>query len=222
MPKGILSTSMMLVPHERLIIEDVFGVEVTDRYGCEEVSLIASECERHEGMHLNVEHLYIEFIKDDGSPARPGEMGRIIVTDLMNKAMPIIRYQVEDMGVPSDKKCSCGRGLPLMERIVGRTADFLIRRDGSRVAGISLIENTLTKIPGISQMQIIQEALGKFVINIVRGSNYTDATRQALIKYLYDLFGDHIQIDLIPTNVINPEASGKYRFTICRLDIPLH
>lgn len=217
-PKGILSSSMMLLPHERFIIEDVFGVKVTDRYGCEEVSLIASECERHEGMHLNIEHLYIEFIKDDGRPARSGEMGRIIVTDLMNKAMPFIRYQVEDMGVPSDRKCSCGRGLPLMERIVGRTADFLIRSDGSRVAGISLIENTVTKIPGISQMQIIQQDFQKIQINIVKGSDYTDATRQALENYFHELFGKNICIDLRQTNAIEPEPSGKYRFAICKLN----
>jgi len=105
-PKGILSTSMMLIPSERAVIEDVFGMRVTDRYGCEEVSLIACECETHDGMHLNIEHLVIEFLRDDGTPAAPGEPGKIIVTDLLNQAMPLIRYQVEDVGVPTDRHCS--------------------------------------------------------------------------------------------------------------------
>ena len=124
-PKGIICSSMMLLPHERRQIEEVFGVKVINRYGCEEVSLIASECEKHEGLHLNVEHLFIEFIRSDGQDAKPGESGSIIVTDLINKAMPFIRYQIEDSGVPTDRRCSCGRGLPLMSEVTGRLADFL-------------------------------------------------------------------------------------------------
>jgi len=217
-PKGILSTSMMLLPHERLRIEEVFGVKVTDRYGCEEVSLIASECERHEGMHLNIEHLFIEFINEDGSPALPGEIGRIIVTDLMNEAMPFIRYQVEDMGMLTAKKCSCSRGLPIMEKVIGRTADFLLHNDGSRIAGVSLIENTLTKIPGIDQMQIIQETMNNLVINIVQGKGYTKDTEEELNSYFKDMFGEEVKIEMKYLSEIQAEKTGKYRFSICNVD----
>ena len=175
-PKGIIATSMMLIPHERQVIESVFGVKVIDRYGCEEVSLIACECEKHEGMHLNIEHLYIEFLDDEGAPVKAGEPGTIVVTDLMNRAMPFVRYKVEDVGVPTDRKCSCGRGLPLMAYVTGRMADFLVRRDGSKVAGVSLIENTLTLVPGVNQMQIIQHALDELEIKIVPGELYTKET----------------------------------------------
>ena len=82
-PRGIIATSMMLIPHERQVIESVFGVNVIDRYGCEEVSLIACECEKHEGMHLNIEHLYIEFLDENGMSVNAGEPGRIVVTDLI-------------------------------------------------------------------------------------------------------------------------------------------
>jgi len=216
-PTGIISTSMMLLPHERKTIEEVFGQKVFDRYGCEEVSLIASECEAHQGMHLNIEHLYIEFIREDGTYANPGESGKIIVTDLINHAMPFIRYQVEDVGVPMSSACSCGRGLPLMKEVVGRTADFLVRKDGTKVAGVSLIENTLTKIPGIRQMQIVQERIDKIVINIVKGTEFGDSTDRALEQYFYDLFGKDVHIDLVPTTEIKPEASGKYRFSVCKI-----
>ncbi len=216
-PKGILSTSMMLIPHERKVIEEVFSVKVTDRYGCEEVSLVASECEVHKGMHLNIEHLFVEFVRDDGLPAAPGEMGRIVVTDLMNFAMPFIRYQVEDMGIPSVRACPCGRGLPLMEQVVGRTADFLVRRDGTRVAGISLIENTLTCMPGIVQMQIIQEDIDYIVLKIVRGRNCSEEDERLLKKYFLDLFGIECKVDIIAVERIDPEPSGKYRFSICKV-----
>lgn len=216
-PRGILSTSMMLLPHERAMIEDVFGLRVFDRYGCEEVSLIAAECERHEGMHLNIEHLYIEFLREDGTPAAPGEPGRIIVTDLMNRAMPFVRYQVEDVGVPSARRCSCGRGLPLMEEVVGRVADFLVTRDGMRVAGVSLIENTLTKMPGIAQMQIVQENRESLMLNVVRAEDYPVSTTKALADYFGEIFGG-IRIDISFVDEIMPEKSGKYRFSICKIE----
>jgi len=214
-PRAIISTSMMLMPHERKCIEEVFGFKVTDRYGCEEVSLIASECERHEGMHLNIEHLFIEFIREDGRPAGPGEYGNIIVTDLMNRAMPFIRYKVDDMGEPSNRRCSCGRGMPLMERVVGRTADFLIRQDGSRVAGVSLIENTLTRIPGIDQMQIIQKDIDYIIINLVDGPGYSSKSQEELIKYMENQFGRQVKVEVCRVSHIPSERNGKFRFSIC-------
>jgi len=216
-PKAIISSSMMLLPAERKVIEEVFNTSVTDRYGCEEVSLIASECEQHDGMHLNMEHLFIEFIKEDGTDAQEGETGTIVVTDLMNMAMPFIRYRIEDSGIPSDRKCLCGRHLLLMEKVMGRTADFLIKPDGTRVAGISLIENTLTKIPGISQMQIIQEKIDRIILNIVPSDAFNDNRKLQLKNYFDSLFKmlDGAEINIV--NEIKPEPSGKFRFSICRI-----
>jgi len=111
-PSGIIATSMMLLPSERKVIEEVFGVAVTNRYGCEEVSLISCECEEHKGLHLNADHVIVEFLREDGSACDPGEDGRIVVTELINFGMPMIRYELGDHGVPSDRLCPCGRGLP--------------------------------------------------------------------------------------------------------------
>jgi phenylacetate-CoA ligase len=216
-PKAIISTSMMLLPHERDVIEDAFGVKVVDRYGCEEVSLIASECEKHEGMHLNIEHLYIEFLGEDGHPVRAGEPGRIVVTDLMNYAMPFIRYEVEDIGVPLVAKCSCGRGFPLMEKVTGRFADFLIKADGTRIAGVSLIENTLTKIPGIDQMQIIQENFQRITLRVVPGASYSQSASDALKDYFLKTFEQDLDVNIELVGEIRPEQSGKYRFSICKI-----
>ena len=215
-PKGIISTSMMLLPNERALIENVFGCKVTDRYGCEEVSLIGCECKVHNGMHMNIEHLVIEFLGDDGTSVKAGETGNIVVTDLMNKAMPFIRYKVEDVGIPLERQCSCGCNLPLMGKVAGRVADFLIKKDGTRVAGISLIENTLTKMPGIDQMQIVQDDRLTLKLNLVPGLMYTSETELELLSYFKTVF-DGIDIILNKTDGIQPEKSGKYRFSICNI-----
>jgi Coenzyme F390 synthetase len=215
-PKGILSTSMMLLPHERQYIEDVFQVKVTDRYGCEEVSLIGCECEEHQGMHLNTDHLFVEFLNEDGTASGVGEAGTLVITDLINYAMPFVRYRVEDVGVPSGRKCSCGRGFPLMEQVAGRVADFLVKTDGSRVAGISLIENTLTKYKGLDQMQIVQHSFDSFTVNFVTGDGYGPEVQKQLAEFLCSTFGN-IKIRFVELETIPPESSGKYRFSICEV-----
>ncbi len=217
-PKAIISTSMMLLSRERKAIEKVFGVKVFDRYGCEEVSLIASECEKHEGLHINIDHLFVEFIKPDGTAALPGEEGKIVVTDLLNKAMPMIRYKVEDVGIPSQRKCSCGRGLPLMKAVSGRIADFLIREDGSHVAGVSLIERTVTAIQGIVQMQIIQESIKLIQLNIVTNDTFRNEDRNQLRNEFIDVFGQGVKIIINNVKSIRQEKSGKYRFSISKIE----
>jgi phenylacetate-CoA ligase len=216
-PHGIVSTSMMLVAHERALIEQVFGCRVTDRYGCEEVGLIACECERHEGMHLDIEHLYIEFLREDGSAAAEGEEGVIVLTDLYNKGMPFIRYRIEDVGVWTGRSCSCGRGLPLMERVTGRVADYLKRRDGSLVAGVSLVERTLTAIAGIEQLQIVQPSPEEIVLNVVRAPDFSAASEAQLLAEFRSVFGGGISFRTQFLERMPQERSGKYRFSICQI-----
>ena len=219
-PKGVISTSMMLMPSERKVIESVFKCKVTDLYGCEEVGLIACECERHQGMHLNMENVYVEFINREGNVAIPGEDGAIIVTSLINKAMPLIRYRIEDVGIASKQACPCSKNLPLIEGISGRVADFLVRKDGSLVAGVSLVERTLTAFPGINQMQIIQEDLEHLLINVVKGHSYKNETTNEVIREFKNSVGQDININICFVNEINPIASGKYMFSISKVKNP--
>src|SRR5690606_15966560 len=123
-----------------------------------------------------------------------GQPGKVVVTDLNNFAMPLIRYCVEDVGVPSDRVCGCGRGLPLMERLEGRVADFLIVPDGGRIAGISLVERNLTKVAGVKQMQLIQERRELVVVNRVKGKEFTNATDSELIAELRQVFDESVEI----------------------------
>jgi phenylacetate-CoA ligase len=216
-PRGIISTSMTLLQPEREVIEQVFACPVSDRYGCEEVGLIAAQCEQHEGLHLNADHLVVEFLNEAGEPVQPGEEGRIVVTDLINHGMPLIRYVVGDLGVPSDRPCACGRGLPVMARVTGRVADFLLREDGSLVAGVSLIERTLTAIPGLKQMQLVQDQVDALTVNLVSGREYGAHSESLLRDELQSAFGPSVRVSIRLMSRIPQERSGKYRFAICRV-----
>ena len=216
-PKGIVSTSMMLLDHERSEINRAFGCKVFNRYGCEEVGLIASECEYHNGFHLNINDVYVEFINIDGLPCKAGEQGKIVITDLNNYAMPLIRYSVEDVGVPSDRVCKCGRGLPIMESVVGRVADFLKRVDGTLVAGVSLVERTLTAVAGVEQMQLVQNKLEEVVVYIVKSGRCDKAIMADLTTEFESALGKNMKIIYKFVEVIPQEKTGKYRFSICNI-----
>src|SRR5262249_37617325 len=218
-PRGIITTAMVLHRWQRRVIEAVFGCEVTNRYGCEEVSLIACECERHDGLHVNADGVYVEIIRD-GRPAAPGEPGSVIVTDLTNRAMPLLRYKVGDVAALAGRPCPCGRGLPLLERVEGREADYVVTRAGELISGISLTENFAMLVPGIAQLQIVQEAVDAFRFRVVRGPDFGDISLRRVGELVYERFGPRVAYELEYVDRIPQEPSGKYRFCISKVANP--
>lgn len=215
-PRGIVSTAMMLHDFERAVIEAVFGCPVTNRYGCEEVSLIACECREHRGLHLNMDTLVVEFLRD-GRPARPGEPGAVVVTDLTNRAMPFIRYKVGDVGIPSDRVCSCGCSYPLMEGIEGRIADYVVTPEGDYISGISLTENFAMCLTGVKQLQIVQEKIDHLVFRLVRGEDWQEGAVSRIAELVRQRFGARMGHRVEFVEAIPQEPSGKYRFCISKL-----
>ncbi|HEY1376890.1 MAG TPA: phenylacetate--CoA ligase family protein [Gemmataceae bacterium] len=218
-PAGIITTAMVLHEWQRRRIEATFACPVTNRYGCEEVSLIACECERHAGLHVNADSVLVEIVRD-GKPAEPGTPGSIVVTDLSNFAMPLVRYLIGDVGVLADRACECGRGFPLLESIEGREADYVVTADGRLISGISLTENFAVLVPGVAQIQIVQEQLRKFLFRIVRGGDWGPASERKLAELVAERFGKNVRYALEFVDLIPQEPSGKYRFCISHVPHP--
>jgi phenylacetate-CoA ligase len=209
--KAILSTAMMLHSHERERCESVFGVKVFDRYGCEEVSLIASECGNHEGLHINTDAIYLETLTK-GKNAAFGDEGEVVVTDLKNLAMPFIRYRVEDIAVTQERLCSCGRTYPMLSKIIGRVADYLKTPEGEWVSGISLTENFATLIPGMKQFQIIQDHNDHVILRVVSGKDFGERSLKKIEELVKKRFGTKMRYSINYVEKISPDSSGKYRF----------
>lgn len=206
-PNGIISTAMLLHDWQRSVIEKVFNCKVTNRYGCEEVSLIASECEEHSGLHLNSDSIYAE----------PND-GKLLVTDLTNQAMPLIRYQIGDVVVPADnRRCACGRGLPMIERVEGREADYVVTPSGQFISGISLTENFALLIEGAAQVQIVQESLTELRIRLVADDSFSDRSRRQIEDLVRSTFGPTMRYEVELVDAIPQEATGKYRFCISKV-----
>ena len=207
-PNGIVSTAMILHDWQRTVIEQVFDCPVTNRYGCEEVSLIASECELHQGLHLNADSVYAEI---------EPRTGKLLVTDLTNRAMPLIRYRIGDVVVGSGRTCRCGRGLPLIERVEGREADYVLTPAGSLISGISLTENFALHIPGAAQVQIVQESLHLLRVRLVADDGFGDAGRRKVAELVAETFGPAVRHEVEVVDAIPQEAGGKYRFCISQV-----
>jgi phenylacetate-CoA ligase len=216
--RGIISGGMVLHNWQREKIEKVFNCKVINRYGCEELGTIACECARQEGLHVNSYTKYVEVINENGERAQPGEVGSLIVTDLTNYGMPFIRYNIEDMAMASDKICSCGRGLPLLARIEGRETDFAITPDGMMVSGISLTDNFGANIPGVVQLQIIQDKIDHITIRIVKDSSFSQESIDTIGMLNRTFFGDKMKFSCDFVNEIPIDASGKIRFVISEIE----
>jgi phenylacetate-CoA ligase len=214
---SVITTAMVLLPREREVIERAFQTSVFNRYGCEELSIIASECEIHRGLHLHAEGLITEVVHGD-SPVQPGEFGDLVFTDLENHAMPFIRYRIGDVGALTTAPCPCGRTLPLLAEVRGRTADFLHTPEGNRVFGISVLDTMMIHIPGIKQAQLVQEQPDELIVRLVVDRESFAANGDAqLRKELPNYFGPHMRYRFEFVDRILPEKNGKYRFAICNL-----
>ncbi|MFX0199107.1 MAG: phenylacetate--CoA ligase family protein [Candidatus Hodarchaeota archaeon] len=207
---GVMTGGMVLSNHERSLMERVFHCKVFNRYGTEEMGVIACECERHEGLHISEGNYYIEVLNGDRRTL-PGQMGSLIVTDLHNHGMPFIRYQIEDMAVPSDSACSCGRTWCMIKEIAGRTSDFIITPEKKIVSGISLTD-FFALIPGIIQIQIVQDRVDHLNFKIVRSEEFNDESMKRLKSIEHQFFGDKMRVSYDYVDSIPKEPRGKFRF----------
>lgn len=166
--RSIVTTSEVLGDPQRRLLESVFGVKVQNEYGCGEVGPIAYECERG-SLHVMAENLLVELIREDGTPAGAGESGAVVVTDLNNRATPMIRYRVGDFATWG-AECPCGRTWPVFERVWGREYDFVLGPDGRRYHGeffMYIFEDLKDADTGIRQFQVSQRSAAELDVALV-------------------------------------------------------
>lgn len=212
-PVSIVSTAEVLEESRRETIERVLGCPVFNRYGSRETSVIASECDRHDGMHVNAEALLVETVKD-GKQVAPGELGEVVITDLLNYGMPLIRYRIRDVGTPVEGVCACGRGLPRIKISGGRVTDFLVTPSGKIVSGASMTIFLTANAPNVQRMQLYQAKPERVEFRIVRGEGYTSETDDYIKREARKYLGDDVEAVLKYVDEIEQPASGKLLYCI--------
>lgn len=206
-------TSERLYDHQREKIQNIFGCPVANGYGGRDAGFIAHQCPQG-GMHLTADDIIVEIIDSNGQVLPVGELGEIVVTHIATRDFPFIRYRTGDMGVLSEKICGCGRGLPLLADVQGRTTDFVVAQDGTVLHGLSLIY-VLRDLEGVDAFKITQESLEQTTVQIVKATGYQAEVAEARITAEFKKrLGSTVNIAIEYPEMISKEQSGKFRYVI--------
>ncbi|HEX2675706.1 MAG TPA: capsular biosynthesis protein, partial [Polyangiales bacterium] len=218
-PKALMSSAQTLPKKSREIIEKAFGCKVFDKYGSREFSGIAYESDAHNG-HLVIAEGYIVELLVDGRPARPGEVGEVVVTDLNNYCMPFIRYRIGDLAEAlSDEPSTCGRGLPRIGDIQGRVQSIIQGTDGHFVPGTFFAHALKEYDYAIKHFQVVQDEPGAIRFKVVKGSRYSEDTLDEVKALIRQYLGDKLRIDVEHVENIDMVRTGKRLATVSKLQI---
>ena len=186
----------------------IFEGEVYETYGSNELGPIACECEQHNGLHVAMENYVVEIVRD-GQPARPGELGEILVTCLDNYAMPLLRYRIADVGLWHNHLCPCGRSSQLIE-VNGRLQDLIVTNEGQAIPEDQLMDFFYHKI-GLRQFQLVERRPEEFDLLMVPEDD-SPVDEAQVGERTSQLLGKTAQVQPFVVETIYPEATGKFRF----------
>jgi phenylacetate-CoA ligase len=210
-------TSERLYPEQRNQIMRTFGCPVANSYGGRDSGLIAHECPAG-SMHISAEDIIVEIVDEKGNLQPAGAAGEIVVTHIASKSFPFIRYRTGDVGVLDDGFCECGRGLPLIKEIHGRTTDFVVAKDGTVMHGLALIY-VVRDFPGIAKFKIVQESIDETKVLLATTSDFDQQIVKKIKDAMAERLGRGVIIDVQIVNDIPSEASGKYRYVTSNVTV---
>ncbi len=205
----------MLRPEARDIVRAAWGVEIVDSYSSEELGYIALQCPVCEHYHVQAESVIVEVLDEAGRPCEPGAIGQIVISTLHNFAMPLLRYASGDFAEVGDS-CACGRGLPVLRRIVGRQRNMLVRPNGGRYWP-SFASELWREIAPIEQIQLVQKDRDSVELRIVAPRELTADETRRLFAALENSLGCVYRMTLVRLAEIPRSAGGKYEDFICEV-----
>lgn len=208
----ITSYGEKLTDAARDYIERAFTAEVYDRYGIEEIGVMAIECGKHDGQHIYGESVIVEIVNTEGAPLPPGGHGHIVVTDLLNYNMPFIRYDTGDRGMMSTSPCPCGLQTPRLW-FDGRYSASLTL-GGKKFHHLEFDEALHAFMNSILQYQIVKTTDESICVRIVAGHGFSTNIREMVLKKMNDLLGSHIAIDVKTVDTLSTTPRGKSRTLI--------
>ena len=214
-PRMVEYTADHMFAEERAAAEHVFGVPVASAYGSSECGGVAQQC-REGRLHISVDHVVVEILREDGSAADPGEPGEIVLTQLHNRAMPLIRFRVGDIGSTSGAPCPCGHPFPTMELGVGKTVDLITTSSKRNVSAhlLDYVNLHLMKlgVRGVRQFLVEQTALDAFVLTVVKDTVFDPRSVELFVDKMKEYLGATIVVETRFTEGIALEPTGKRRY----------
>jgi phenylacetate-CoA ligase len=213
--KVVCTTGEPLYAEQRQLISEFFKVPVANEFGSRDAGFI-SHANSHQQMLLLSESNILEVLDSEGNPVNPGEMGEAVMTGLCSEAQPFIRYRTGDMVKLSPDSDKDGRGLHVIEEIAGRNTDFLIHENGSIIHALAAIY-ILRETGGLEQFKITQQAINEFEILIVTNLFWNSDSLKIIEEKFRLRFGKGCKTHIERVNNIPPEASGKVRQVVSKV-----
>ena len=206
----IFTSGEMLGDDQREVLEQASGGRVLDIYGCTEVKEISWQCSLQAGYHINSDWLLVETVTQEGAPT--AREGRILVTSLYNAAMPLIRYELGDLGALETRPCDCGLSLPTMRPGLGRRHDLVVLADGTTVSPLRVID-ALRRIEAVDQYQVVQGPDGAITVKVVARREYRGKIPHEIVTALRPVVPSRpVKVEF--QQRIDREPNGKYRRVI--------
>jgi phenylacetate-CoA ligase len=206
-------TSERLYDEQRELISQVFACPVANGYGGRDAGFIAHQCPSG-GMHITAEDIIVELVDAHGVPVPPGQAGEIVVTHLATRDFPFIRYRTGDVAMLDEGRCACGRGLPMLKEIQGRTTDFVIAADGTVMHGLALIY-ILRDLPHLASFKVVQHSRQLTEVQLVpeQGLDAAIATSK-IVEGFKKRLGESVEVQVKVVATIPAEKSGKFRYIV--------
>ncbi len=208
-------TSERLYDDQRAAIERVFGCKVANGYGGRDAGFIAHDCPAG-GMHVTAEEIVVEIVDRDGRPVPNGQPGEIVVTHLFTRDFPFIRYRTGDVAVMGERHCPCGRGLPMLEEIQGRSTDFVVAADGTVMHGLALIY-ILRDLACVERFKIVQEDRLHTRILVVSSPAFDAVAEAHVVRKTKERLGSDVKVNVERVTQIPADRSGKFRYVVSKV-----
>jgi len=223
-PRLIFTQGEVVTQHCRDLVRKMFDIELFEIYGSVEFGHLAFECTEHNGLHIITNNTNIEFLDEGGDKVAPEEQGEIVVTGLHNRVMPLIRYRIGDVGIPTDEKCSCGRAWPLLRNVQGRINDDLVLPSGRKISWLHFYHQFYKEMGknvfSISQYRIIQDKKDRIIFEVVKGKDFDPKMLERIRDNLgtfFAKFGEKIEVIIEIVKEIPLERTGKRRILISKV-----
>ncbi len=214
---AIQAISESLTDEARRLIESSFGVPVWNTYSCSEAGYLASPCPQGHGLHVHSESVLIEILDESNQPCVPGQEGRVVLTSLHNFLTPLIRYDILDRAIVGAINCPCGRGLPLLTRLMGKERPLFHLPNGCR-KNSNHLAFALRKIGGLHQFRITQRAIDLLLVQLVPDQSWSDQHRHQIRVKVDEFFEGPIRIEIEILNRLESTASGKSVDVVCEVN----
>ncbi|HWR54607.1 MAG TPA: hypothetical protein VN428_26095 [Bryobacteraceae bacterium] len=214
--RAVVTIAETLTAARRKLIEAYFAPEhIVNRYGMREFgSWSAQNCTHSpDQFHINTELVVAEVLREDGSPAAPGEIGRVVLTDLWNYARPFVRYFTGDLAAAGPREpCACGRGFPMLGQIEGRSHECLYTPSG-KVISPAVLGHYLfvynNHLDSVRHYQLVQDGDDSVRLLVIPSNRWTDGTAAVLAEAIDKLVGGEMRVTVEPVPEIPAERSGK-------------